>query len=50
MTADKVLKEIEDSGGIVLKTPLDETKEQLLRDALATSATSQAPPQVAKSA
>jgi uncharacterized membrane protein len=35
MTADKVLKEIQDAGGTVLKTSLDETKEQKLRDALA---------------
>lgn len=34
MTGDKVLKEIEGFGGHVLKTSLDETKEQLLRDAL----------------
>lgn len=34
MTADKVLKEIQDAGGTVLKTSLDETKEQTLRDAL----------------
>jgi uncharacterized membrane protein len=34
MTADKVLKEIEKYGGTVLKTSLDETKEQVLRDAL----------------
>ena len=34
MTGDKVLKEIEGFGGHVLKTSLDESKEQLLRDAL----------------
>lgn len=34
MTADKVLKEISAYGGVVLKTSLDETKEQVLRDAL----------------
>lgn len=34
MTADKVLKEIQGYGGVVLKTSLDETKEQALRDAL----------------
>ena len=34
MTADKVLKEIESFGGVVLKTSLDETKEQVLREAL----------------
>jgi uncharacterized membrane protein len=37
MTADKVLKEIKDAGGVVLKTSLDETKEKVLRDALATA-------------
>ena len=35
MTADKVLNEIKDAGGIVLKTSMDETKEKILRDALA---------------
>ncbi|EJJ28745.1 DUF1269 domain-containing protein [Rhizobium viscosum] len=34
MTADKLLKEISGFGGVVLKTSLDETKEQILRDAL----------------
>ncbi|NVD38255.1 hypothetical protein BLJAPNOD_03554 [Ensifer sp. M14] len=34
MTADKVLKELAPYGGVVLKTSLDETKEQVLRDAL----------------
>jgi uncharacterized membrane protein len=34
VTADKVLKEVEKHGGTVLKTSLDETKEQVLRDAL----------------
>ncbi|PSH57462.1 MULTISPECIES: DUF1269 domain-containing protein [Phyllobacterium] len=34
MTADKVLKEISGFGGVVLKTSLDESKEQILRDAL----------------
>lgn len=34
MTADKVLKEISGFGGVVLKTSLDETKEQVLREAL----------------
>ncbi len=38
MTADKILKEISPYGGTVLKTSLDETKEQLLRDALAKAA------------
>jgi uncharacterized membrane protein len=35
MTADKVLKEIKDLGGEVLKTSLDDSKEKALRDALA---------------
>ena len=39
MTADKVLKEISAHGGVVLKTSLDETKEQVLRDALQKAAT-----------
>jgi uncharacterized membrane protein len=34
ITAGKVLKEIEGYGGTVLKTSLDESKEQVLRDAL----------------
>ena len=34
MTADKVLKEISSFGGEVLQTSLDESKEQVLRDAL----------------
>jgi uncharacterized membrane protein len=38
MTADKVLKEIKDAGGVVLKTSLDETKEKMLRDALTSAA------------
>jgi uncharacterized membrane protein len=38
MTADKVLNEIKNAGGVVLKTSLDETKEKLLRDALASAA------------
>ena len=50
MTADKVLKEIKDAGGVVLKTSLDETKEQTLRDALAKTAATETPPQSAKSA
>ena len=45
MTADKVLREIQDAGGVVLKTSLDDSKEKLLRDALAkASATESAPP------
>jgi uncharacterized membrane protein len=50
MTADKVLKEIKDAGGVVLKTSLDETKEQVLRDALSKTVPPEAPPQSAKSA
>jgi uncharacterized membrane protein len=42
MTADKVLREIQDAGGTVLKTSLDDTKERLLRDALAKASTEQA--------
>jgi uncharacterized membrane protein len=38
MTADKVLREIQDAGGVVLKTSLDDAKEKALRDALATAA------------
>jgi uncharacterized membrane protein len=35
MTADKVLAEIQPHGGTVLHTSLDETREKILRDALA---------------
>jgi uncharacterized membrane protein len=35
MTPDKVLREIQDAGGTVLKTSLDDAKEKQLRDALA---------------
>jgi uncharacterized membrane protein len=35
MTADKVLKGIQDAGGTVLKTSLDDSKEKALREALA---------------
>ena len=38
MTADKVLREIQDAGGVVLKTSLDDAKEKALRDALASAA------------
>ncbi len=37
MTADKVLDELKGTGGTVLRTSLDHTKEQTLRDALAAS-------------
>lgn len=40
MTADKVLKEIAIFGGTVLQTSLDESKEQILRDALANASAS----------
>lgn len=43
MTADKVLKEIQDAGGTVLKTSLDNSKENVLRDALAKAAAEPAP-------
>ncbi|UFS75549.1 DUF1269 domain-containing protein [Tardiphaga sp. 37S4] len=39
ITADKVLKEIQDAGGTVLKTSLDDAKEQALRNALAKATT-----------
>jgi uncharacterized membrane protein len=35
MTTDKVLKGIQDAGGTVLQTSLDDSKEKMLRDALA---------------
>jgi len=35
MTADKVLADLKGSGGTVLRTSLDDSKEQALRDALA---------------
>lgn len=37
MTSDRVLKDISQFGGTVLKTSLNETKEQALRDALASA-------------
>src|SRR6185312_5486782 len=43
MTADKVLREVKDSGGTVLQTTLDDNKEQKLRDIL-TKAAASAPP------
>ncbi|OAF18525.1 MULTISPECIES: DUF1269 domain-containing protein [Bradyrhizobium] len=42
MTTDKVLNEIKDAGGHVLKTSLDEKKEQHLRDTLAAAAQAKA--------
>jgi uncharacterized membrane protein len=50
MTADKVLKVIQGAGGTLLKTSLDDTKEQLLRDALAKAAAEQTPPAAPASA
>ena len=50
MTADKVLKEIQDAGGTVLKTSLDDTKEQLLRDALAKATEAEPAPPTANPA
>jgi len=47
MTADKVLREIQDAGGTVLKTSLDDTKENLLREALAKATTRQPTPAAA---
>jgi uncharacterized membrane protein len=44
MTPDKVLKEIQSAGGTVLKTSLDDSKEQLLRDALAKATASESSP------
>ena len=47
MTADKVLKEIQGAGGTVLKTSLDDTKENPLREALAKAAAAETPPPAA---
>jgi uncharacterized membrane protein len=47
MTPDKVLREIQDAGGTVLKTSLDDAKEQQLRDALAKTNTESAKPHAA---
>jgi uncharacterized membrane protein len=44
MTADKVVAQIKGFGGTVLQTSLDETKEQALRNALASAQGSSAPP------
>ncbi len=44
MTGDKVLEAVKGTGGVVLKTSLDHSREQQLRDALAgTTATAPAP-------
>jgi hypothetical protein len=42
MTADKVVEQIKDYGGVVLKTSLTDANEQALRDALASAAVSDA--------
>src|SRR6476661_5368604 len=47
MTADKVLKEIQDAGGTVLKTSLDDTKEKVLREALAKATAAEPTPPAA---
>ena len=47
MTADKVLREIQDAGGTVLKTSLDDAKEKQLRDALAKASLTEPPVQAA---
>jgi uncharacterized membrane protein len=44
MTVDKVLEQIKDYGGVVLKTSLTDAREQALRDALAGAAASDAAP------
>jgi uncharacterized membrane protein len=43
MTADKVVADIKHFGGVVLKTSLDETKEHVLRNALAAANDAPAP-------
>jgi uncharacterized membrane protein len=43
MTGDKVLEAIKGTGGVVLKTSLDHSQEQKLRDALAASPAVQRP-------
>jgi len=40
MSADKVLEQIKDYGGVVLKSSLTDAREQALRDALASAAAS----------
>jgi uncharacterized membrane protein len=44
MTADKVLEAVKGTGGTILKTSLDHTKEQALREALAAAPASENPP------
>ncbi len=43
MTSDKVIDGIKDAGGVVLKTSLDRSKEQALRDALANTSVPSSP-------
>ncbi len=43
MTEDKVFEAIKGTGGVVLKTSLDHTKEQALRDAIAEHGSSLTP-------
>jgi uncharacterized membrane protein len=50
MTTDKVLDAIKGTGGTVLKTSLDHTKEQALRNAMAASPGFGAPPAAASAA
>lgn len=45
MTSDRVLKEIQGYGGVVLKTSLDESKELVLRNALQSAAAQSDPAQ-----
>lgn len=50
VTGDKVLEAIKGTGGVVLKTSLDHTREQALRDALAASPAVAAAPAAAPEA
>ncbi len=50
MTADKVIDDLSGTGGVVLKTSLDRSKEQALRDALAGAAHSSLPAAAAPAA
>ena len=47
LTSDKVIDQIKDAGGVVLKTSLDRSKEQALRDALASTPMAPASPATA---
>ncbi len=44
MTGDKVLEAIKGTGGVVLKTSLDDSKEKALRDAIAAAPPASEPP------